>query len=87
MGADELIQVTDSGGVREGNDSVIPGLDLAGTERLISRGVATDGMRPKLETAIAALESGVSQVRIVGAEGIGLPDGGTVLRVGPSAGA
>ena len=79
IGADELVQVTDSGGVREGNQSIIQGLDLAGTERLISRGIATDGMRPKLETAIWALRSGVPRVRIVGASGIGRPDGGTVL--------
>ncbi len=79
LGAHELIQVTDSGGVREVNDSVIQDLDLAGTRRLISEGIATDGMRPKLETAIWALRSGVSRVRIVGAGGIGVPDGGTVL--------
>ena len=81
LGADELVQVTDSGGVREGDDSVIQGLDLAGTERLISQGVATDGMLPKLENALWALRSGVPRVRIVGAGGIGVPGAGTLLTV------
>jgi len=84
LGAEELVQVTDSGGVwRVGNDpsSIIEDLDLAETRELLSNGVASDGMRPKLETAIWALESGVPRVRIVGAEGIALPDGGTVVRM------
>ncbi len=79
LGAHELIQVTDSGGVREVNDVVIQDLDLAETRRLISEGIATDGMRPKLETAMWALRSGVPRVRITGAGDIGVPDGGTVL--------
>ena len=79
LGAHELIQVTDSGGVREVNDSLIQDLDLAETRRLISEGIATDGMRPKLETAMWALRSGVPRVRIAGAGDIGVPDGGTVL--------
>ncbi|HEY7698694.1 MAG TPA: acetylglutamate kinase, partial [Vicinamibacteria bacterium] len=85
LGAEELVQVTDSGGVwRIGNDpsSVIEELDLAETRELLSNGVASDGMRPKLETAIWALEAGVPRVRIVGAEGIGTPEGGTVVRIG-----
>lgn len=90
LGAEELIQVTDSGGVWRVHgqpSSVIRRLDIAETRQLLSNGVASEGMRPKLETAIAALESGVSRVRIVGAEGIGLSDGGTVVRSGPRAGA
>src|SRR3990172_1365138 len=86
LGAEELIQVTDSGGVwgiKDRPSSVIEDLDLTETRRLLSQGVASEGMRPKLETAIWALESGVPRVRIVGAEGIGLPDGGTVVRAAP----
>jgi acetylglutamate kinase len=90
LGAEELVQVTDSGGVwRVGNDpsSIIEDLDLSETRELLSSGVASDGMRPKLETAIWALESGVPRVRIVGPEGLGAPHGGTVVRVGSRQGA
>lgn len=90
LGAEELVQVTDSGGVWRVKDepsSVIEDLDLTETRQLLSNGVASEGMRPKLQTAIWALESGVPRVRIVGAEAIGLPDGGTVVRVGSRQGA
>jgi len=90
LGAEELVQVTDSGGVwRVGNDpsSVIEDLDLSETRELLASGVASDGMRPKLETAIWALEAGVPRVRIVGSESLAAPDGGTVVRVGSRQGA
>jgi len=71
-------------GIKDRPSSVIEDLDLTETRRLLSQGVASEGMRPKLETAIWALESGVPRVRIVGLEGIGLPDGGTVVRAASS---
>jgi acetylglutamate kinase len=80
LGASELVLVTDSGGVRAVADqpsSLIEELGLEASRRLLADGVASGGMRPKLEAAIWALESGVARVRIVGAEAVGRPDGGS----------
>ena len=42
----------------------MPVLTVAESERLIGEGIATGGMRAKLEAALAALGGGVEQVRI-----------------------
>jgi len=55
--------------------SVIPELRRADLAELVGRGIVTAGMRPKLDMAFAAIEAGVSNVRITSANNMG---GGTV---------
>jgi acetylglutamate kinase len=62
--AEQLIFLTDVEGVMDGSNRVQPSLTAASSRALIEEGVATGGMQAKLNAAIAALESGVEQVRI-----------------------
>ncbi len=62
--ADQLFFLTDVPGVKNAGGRVIPRLDPAGVHQLISTGVATAGMQAKLESALAALESGLAEVVI-----------------------
>ena len=67
------------GVVRDGQ--VLPRLTAAEAEQLIEAGVIRDGMVPKVRSALAALDSGVSRVRITDLEGL-CEDGGTCLQFG-----
>lgn len=83
LGAQELVQVTDSGGVRadeKNPESLIDSLSAGEAREMLADGRATDGMRPKLEAALAALEAGVPVVRIVGPLDLSAEHGGTRLR-------
>jgi acetylglutamate kinase len=51
--------------------SVIPELRRADVAELVGRGIVTAGMRPKLDMAFAAIEAGVSNVRITSAYTMG----------------
>jgi acetylglutamate kinase len=64
LGAEQLIFLTDVAGVLDASGEVRPVLTAAESEALVSTGVATGGMQAKLNAAIAALRSGVGQVRI-----------------------
>jgi acetylglutamate kinase len=64
FGARQLIFLTDVAGVLDAAGSVRPVLTGAESQRLIDDGIATGGMRAKLEAALAALRGGVEQVRI-----------------------
>src|SRR5215468_384605 len=66
--AQSLVFVTDVGGVRDGNGERIAELDRKRIDGLLSGGVATGGMRPKLRACLEALEAGVRNIAIVGAE-------------------
>ncbi len=63
--AERLVFLTDVDGVWDANKKVRPVLTAAECEELISTGVAKGGMEAKLRAALAALEGGVQQVRIV----------------------
>ncbi|HZS08062.1 MAG TPA: acetylglutamate kinase [Blastocatellia bacterium] len=65
--ADELIFVTDVGGVKDANGEQIPQLDRAGITELLDTGVAGGGMRPKLRACLEALDAGVRRIVIIGA--------------------
>lgn len=65
--ADELIFVTDVGGVRDATGQHITQLDRAGIRQLLESGVASGGMRPKLRACLEAVEAGVKSLRIIGA--------------------
>jgi acetylglutamate kinase len=63
----ELSLCTPSGGVRGDDGRILPLLDRSGYAELLERGVARDGILPKLDAALAAAECGV-EVAIVGAD-------------------
>jgi acetylglutamate kinase len=80
--ADELLLVSDVTGVLVDG---MPAATLAPEEaqRLIGDGTAQGGMAAKLQAALAALDGGVTRVRISDIAAIGQSDRGTVLtRVG-----
>ncbi len=66
-GAENLIFVTDVGGVRDERGERIAALDRRRIEALLSGGAATGGMRPKLRACLEALAAGVRNIAIVGA--------------------
>ena len=81
LGAPRLDLVTEAGGVRR--DAADPSSHLPRlTEVEVAAGVAegwiAGGMRPKLETALAALRRGVPSVRVCAPADLG-GDGGTVV--------
>jgi len=63
-GAQDLVFLTDVGGVLDGAQQVRAVLTAGESERLIADGVATGGMQAKLNAALAALAGGVQRVRI-----------------------
>jgi len=65
--ADELVFVTDVGGVRDEHDQQIARLDRASINQLLESGIASGGMRPKLRACLEALEAGVERLLIIGA--------------------
>ncbi len=66
-GAGTLVFVTDVGGVMDANKNMIGDLTRAGICDLLESGVAFGGMRPKLRACLEALDSGVENIRIIGA--------------------
>ncbi len=63
--AKRMLLLTDVAGVLDANGELIRQLSVAEARAAIEAGVATGGMIPKLETAIAAVESGVEAVVIL----------------------
>jgi acetylglutamate kinase len=65
MGAERLILLTDVEGVLDKDGKLIPKLTLSEARTLIADGTIKGGMIPKIETAIDAVESGVSAAVIL----------------------
>jgi len=65
LGAKRMLLLTDVAGVKGADGEIIRQMNVAEARGLIADGVATGGMIPKLETAIAAIESGVEAVVIL----------------------
>lgn len=65
--AETLVFVTDVGGVLDGEGRLIDELNRAGINELMTSGVASGGMRPKLRACTEGLEAGVRRILIVGA--------------------
>lgn len=63
--AKRMLLLTDVKGVLDQNGQVIRQMTVAQAEQLIADGVATGGMIPKLETAMAAVKAGVEAVVIL----------------------
>ena len=65
LGAKRMLLLTDVAGVLDGKGELIRQMTVAEAQGAIADGVATGGMIPKLETAIAAVEAGVEAVVIL----------------------
>ena len=63
--AKRMLLLTDVKGVLDKNGQVIRQMTVAEAEQLIADGVATGGMIPKLQTAMAAVKAGVEAVVIL----------------------
>jgi acetylglutamate kinase len=63
--AKRMLLLTDVAGVLDGAGELIRQMSIKEARQLIADGVATGGMIPKLETAIAAVEAGVEAVVIL----------------------
>jgi acetylglutamate kinase len=67
-GCDSLIYVTSTGGVLRDHE-LISEISVAGIPGLIKEGIVTAGMIPKLQSALAACEGGVTDVCFMDYEG------------------
>lgn len=65
--ADELIFVTDVGGVKDEHGNTIANLNREEINQLLESGIAYGGMRPKLRACLSALKAGVRRILIIGA--------------------
>jgi len=65
LSAKRFVLLTDVAGVLDGNGELIREMSVDDAKKLISSGVATGGMIPKLETCIAALDNGVEAAVIL----------------------
>jgi acetylglutamate kinase len=65
LGAKRMLLLTDVAGVLDKDGQLIREMTVAQAKRAIADGVATGGMIPKLQTAIAAVEAGVGAVVIL----------------------
>lgn len=63
--ARKLILLTDTKGVLDKDGNLISTLNIEDAKRLISEGVVTGGMIPKLKCCIDALEKGVKKAHII----------------------
>ena len=64
LNVDKLLFLTDVDGVRGQDNQIYPELSLDECRMLIVNGIATGGMRAKLESAAKALEAGIAEVVI-----------------------
>jgi acetylglutamate kinase len=64
LGADKLLFLTDVDGVRGQDNAVYSALNTDQCRQLIDLGIATGGMRAKLESAVEALRTGTAEVII-----------------------
>jgi acetylglutamate kinase len=63
--AEKLILLTDVEGVKDRGRRLVPQLSAEEAHKLIDEGTIRDGMIPKVECCIAALESGVGSAHII----------------------
>jgi acetylglutamate kinase len=65
LGAEKLVLLTDTEGVKDGAGALIPSLSSEGARKLRASGAVRGGMIPKLDNALGALERGVHKVHII----------------------
>jgi acetylglutamate kinase len=65
LNAKRMLLLTDVAGVKGADGEIIRQMTVGEASRLIDDGIATGGMIPKLQTAIAAIRDGVEAVVIL----------------------
>jgi acetylglutamate kinase len=80
LDANLLTFVTNVEAVRGRDKAPLANLTAGQAEALIADGVISDGMIPKVRTALEALQSGVRHVRITNLDGVGTGKGTTFSR-------
>ena len=63
--ATRLLMMTDVIGLMEADGSLIPSLSTEDANAILASGIATEGMRPKIETCIQAVRQGVEAAVIL----------------------
>ncbi len=63
--AEKLIFLTDVEGIKDKKGVVLHSIDKKQTKKLMSSGIISGGMVPKVQSAVKALEAGVGKVHIV----------------------
>jgi acetylglutamate kinase len=65
LNATKLVFVTDIEGVKDIQGNLISHLTQSEAQEMISNGIISGGMIPKVESALAALDSGVQKIHII----------------------
>jgi acetylglutamate kinase len=65
LGAEKLILLTDVEGVKEKNGRLIATLTAPDAQKMIASGAISDGMIPKVECCVAALNAGVGKTHVL----------------------
>ncbi len=63
--AEKLILLTDVEGVKDEKGKLIPSLDAARAKKMIASGAIGEGMIPKVECCLDALEAGVARAHVI----------------------
>ena len=82
LNAEELLFISDVAGVREASGELLGKIDSDRTRGLIESGTAAGGMAAKLESALFAIEGGVTKVRIGAIDMLDDANAGTLIRTG-----
>jgi len=82
--AEELLLIADVEGVRDADGEILSNLNAESARELISSGIAEGGMAAKIESAQAALASGVPIVRICDLDGLLDDERGTFITLSTS---
>lgn len=65
MAAEKLIMLTNAKGLLNESGDVLTGLSIEEVDRLIKAGIVKDGMLPKIQAALDAVNSGVKNAHII----------------------
>jgi acetylglutamate kinase len=65
LGAEKLVLLTNTPGVLDRENALIPRLTVADVDRLIAEGVIYGGMLPKIRCALSAVQGGVRSAHII----------------------
>jgi len=65
LAAEKLILLTNTAGILDAHGNTLTGLNARQVEELVATGTISDGMLPKTQCALAALQNGVASVQII----------------------